>query len=99
LRVTYHEEIHGMESLGRILRAQREARGWSVPTAARKLSVTAAALGTWERGERNPPMYLVVGLLSAYGLHLLVTDNASLGDIRQARIEALRAELAQLEAS
>lgn len=85
-----------MESLGRILRTAREARGWSLARAAGKVGTTPAALGSWERAERNPPVGEIANALAGYGLQLLVTDSAS--TVRQARIEALRAELAQLEA-
>ena len=97
--MTYHEGVHGMESLGRIMRAAREARGWSQAKAGARIGVHPIVLGSYERADRNPPVDRVVDVLSAYGLTLVVADAVAVDAARRARIEALRAELAQLEAS
>ena len=92
-------EIHGQVSLGAVLRQQRNAHGWSLTTAATRLGVKSALLGMYERGERNPPVDTLLAILDGYDLSLVVADKAEIGDVRQARIEALRRELAELEAS
>lgn len=85
----YYREVFGPQSLGEILRAQREARGWSIAKAAAYLGIKPAALGTYERCERNPPVETVVSMLNDYGLRLVVVDR----DATTRRIAQLRAEL------
>ncbi|HVG83147.1 MAG TPA: helix-turn-helix transcriptional regulator [Vicinamibacterales bacterium] len=92
-------EIHGQVSLGAVLRQHRNARRWSLTEAARQLGLKSASLGMYERGERNPPVETLVAILDGYDLSLVVADKAEIGDVRQARIEALRRELAELEAT
>jgi len=92
-------EIHGQVSLGAVLRQQRNAHGWSLTTAATRLGVKSALLGMYERGERNPPVDTLLAILDGYDMALVVVDKADSARAVRERIEALRRELAQLEAT
>ena len=63
------------QSFGQRLRAERQRRGWSLQGAANRLGTTAAALGMYERAQRNPPLSTVLYLAEAYGLQLSFGDG------------------------
>jgi transcriptional regulator with XRE-family HTH domain len=48
------------ESLGEQIRRARQRRRWSQAEAARKLGVSARALGDWERGVKKPRNLTVI---------------------------------------
>ena len=63
------------QSFGQRLRAERNRRGWSIQGAATRLHVTAAALGSYERGHREPSLTTALYLTEAYGLRLSFGDG------------------------
>jgi len=58
------------ERLARRIRAEREARGWSLAEVATRSGVSKAMISKVERGEASPTATLLVRLASAFGLTL-----------------------------
>jgi len=51
---------------GRISRL-REAKGWSRPALGARLGVGRHCVGRWERGERRPPLRLLLRMAAMFG--------------------------------
>jgi transcriptional regulator with XRE-family HTH domain len=92
--MTVHSTIHSLDTLREALRYHRHQEGWSLETAAKRTGVPAIVIGSYERGDRNPPLPNLLKILDGYGLRLAIVDNDA---IALARITALKAELAKLE--
>ena len=56
--------------IGRIVRREREARGWSVAALAAEADVSRAMVAKVERGEANPTAAFLGKLSGAFGLPL-----------------------------
>jgi transcriptional regulator with XRE-family HTH domain len=54
----------------RQLRSLRKACGWSLPQAEQHIGVPGMVLGTYERGDRNPPLMKLEEILNSYGYTL-----------------------------
>ena len=54
------------------MRTIRQRLGWSLERAAEKTGVSTPALGSWERGERHPPVGQIMQVLAVYGHSLAV---------------------------
>lgn len=50
-----------------MLRQLRRAAGLSLMDAEDRLGVSAVVLGSYERGDRNPPLYRIEQIFNAYG--------------------------------
>lgn len=61
------EEIHPVLHM---LRRLRKASGLSLTQAGIRLGLPSIVLGSYERGDRNPPLGKVEAILSAYGYTL-----------------------------
>lgn len=46
-----------------VIKAAREARGWTRAEAARQTGIPLVTLEKWERGERSPKPYSLPGIL------------------------------------
>ena len=51
-------------------RELRQAAGWSLPEAEERLGISGVALGSYERGDRHPPLEKVEKILNAFGYTL-----------------------------
>jgi len=72
--------------LARRIRAEREARGWSLAEATTRSGVSKAMISKIERGEASPTATLLVRLASAFGLTLAtLLARAEGGDGRMTR--------------
>ncbi len=60
--ITARSEGELVAALGRRIVQYREAKGWDRVELARRLGVTRARLGYWERGEHTPPLEALIGL-------------------------------------
>lgn len=77
---------------GAHLRAAREARGWSLEAAARRVGFTTASIGAWERGDRALSVDRLPALAAAYG----VTVAALLGEETRAETSHVVLDLAAI---
>lgn len=57
------------------MRDLRKAAGMSLQEAGRRLGIGAIVLGSYERGDRNPPLTKAEGVLNAYGYTLAAVPN------------------------
>jgi transcriptional regulator with XRE-family HTH domain len=62
-------EIHLKQLGGRISRL-REAEGWTRPALAVRLGVGRHCVGRWERGERQPPLRLLLRMAAMFGISI-----------------------------
>jgi transcriptional regulator with XRE-family HTH domain len=58
---------------GRISRL-REAEGWSRPALGIRLGVGRHCVGRWERGERRPPLRLLLRMAAMFGTSIHELD-------------------------
>jgi ribosome-binding protein aMBF1 (putative translation factor) len=77
--ITAPSESELVVALGRRIVRLRESKGWDRVELARRLGVTRARLGYWERGEHTPPMEALIGLRRELGISIdeLVTGEQS----------------------
>ena len=59
-------EIH-LKQLGGRISHLREAEGWKRPALAARLGVGRHCVGRWERGERQPPLRLLLRMAAIFG--------------------------------
>ncbi len=68
-------------TIGKRIRAAREARGWSQPELGRKLrnEVTAATVYRWEAGRMMPSVFTLRDIATALGVRLteLIEDQVA----------------------
>lgn len=64
----YGDEVNG--AIGRRVRLEREARGWSLADLAQHSGVSKAAIGKIEHGDASPTAVVLVRLASAFDLTL-----------------------------
>lgn len=53
------------------LRDLRRAAGWSLPEVEQRLGVPGLVVGSYERGDRNPPLRKLEELFNGYGYTLV----------------------------
>ncbi len=77
--ITARGESELVVALGRRIVRHRKAKGWDRVELARRLGVTRARLGYWERGETTPPLEALIGLRRELGISIdeLVTGEQS----------------------
>ena len=89
--------------LGARMAALRRSAGWSQAELARKLKVSASAVGMYEQGRREPSGELLVAMAEVFGVstdYLLTGKTASETDSRfaeQALMDTLHAADQRLE--
>lgn len=54
------------------MRQARENRGWSLEAAAAKTGIPAVVIGSYERGDRQPPLHKLREWVEAFGHQLIV---------------------------
>lgn len=57
------------------LRAIRRSANLSLPEAEQKCGVPGIVLGSWERGDRNPPLHKLEDALNSYGYTLVAVPK------------------------
>lgn len=62
--------------LGDQLRRIREAAGLTLQRAADRADISAACIGSWERGDRTPPVDRLTQYLALYGLTLTIGPSS-----------------------
>ena len=68
--ITARSEGELVTALGRRIIRLRESKGWDRVELARRLGVTRARLGYWERGEHTPPLEALIGLRRELGISI-----------------------------
>jgi len=68
--ITARSEGELVAALGRRIVRLRESKGWDRVELARRLGVTRARLGYWERGEYTPPLEALIGLRRELGISI-----------------------------
>lgn len=78
--LTHHTA--GMAELGKQIKAEREAKGWTQAELARKLGVTRNAVSLWENGVTEPTLPKVRKMIRLFGV-------SGLGGVNQERAASL----------
>lgn len=74
------------------LRQERQRREWTLPDLADRLGVSPAAVGAWERGDRNPTIPQVQRWADLFGLRLDLVPSVGVDHDRLAlMLDTLRA--------
>lgn len=63
-------DFHAPHPVCKQLRELRQALGMSLPDASRHLGIPAVVIGSYERGDRNPPLRRLEETLNGYGYTL-----------------------------
>lgn len=65
------KKVPNQHPVAKQLRDLRRARGESLEQAGRRLGISSVAIGSYERGERNPPLLRLEEILNFYGYTLV----------------------------
>lgn len=65
--------LESAAALGEYMRTERKLNGWSLEGAARNSKINnAVTIGSYERGDRTPPLSAAIAWVESYGLRLAV---------------------------
>lgn len=68
---------HNVDPIARQMRVARERRGWSLEKAGEELGMPAVVIGSYERGDRHPPLENLRRWVEAMGYRLQVVGPES----------------------
>lgn len=53
--------------IGRLMKREREIKGFSIRTLARKVKIERRKIKKWEQGKGSPPLYILSKIFKYYG--------------------------------